>query len=113
MISRYFIDRPVFGTVISVVVVLLGLVSYSRLPLAQYPEVAPPVVQVTATMLGASAKTVAETVAAPIEQEINGVLCGLRRYKVARHGMLAEFRERNQLIHERYPCACPGPPLQA
>ena len=73
MISRYFIDRPVFGTVISVVVVLLGLVSYSRLPLAQYPEVAPPVVQVTATMPGASAKTVAETVAAPIEQEINGV----------------------------------------
>ena len=73
MISRYFIDRPVFGTVISVVVVLLGLVSYSRLPLAQYPEVAPTVVQVTATMPGASAKTVAETIAAPIEQEINGV----------------------------------------
>lgn len=73
MISRFFIDRPVFGTVISVVLVLLGLVSYSRLPLAQYPEVAPPVVQVTATMPGASAQTVAETVAAPIEQEINGV----------------------------------------
>lgn len=73
MISRFFIDRPVFGTVISVVVVLLGLVSYTRLPLAQYPEVAPPVVQVTAVMPGANARTVAETVAAPIEQEINGV----------------------------------------
>lgn len=73
MISRFFIDRPVFGTVISVVVVLLGLVSYSRLPLAQYPEVAPPVVQVTAVMPGANARTVAETVAAPIEQEINGI----------------------------------------
>lgn len=73
MISRFFIDRPVFGTVISVVVVLMGLVSYSRLPLAQYPEVAPPVVQVTAVMPGANARTVAETVAAPIEQEINGV----------------------------------------
>ena len=73
MISRFFIDRPVFGTVISVVMVMLGLVSYLRLPLAQYPEVAPPVVQVTATFPGANAKTVAETVAAPIEQEVNGV----------------------------------------
>lgn len=73
MISRFFIDRPVFATVLSVVVMLVGGVAYLRLPLAQYPEVVPPVVQVTATFPGANARTVAETVAAPLEQEINGV----------------------------------------
>lgn len=73
MISRFFIDRPVFATVLSVVVVLIGGVAYLWLPLAQYPEVVPPVVQVTASFPGANARVVAETVAAPLEQEINGV----------------------------------------
>jgi len=73
MISRFFIDRPVFATVLSIVVMLVGGIAYLRLPLAQYPEVVPPVVQVTATFPGASAGVVAETVAAPLEQEINGV----------------------------------------
>ncbi len=73
MISRFFIDRPIFATVLSVVIVILGIVALSQLPIAQYPEVAPPTVQVTAIYPGANAVTVAETVATPIEQEINGV----------------------------------------
>jgi multidrug efflux pump len=73
MISRFFIDRPIFATVLSIVIVILGMVALSQLPIAQYPDVAPPTVQVTATYPGANAVTVAETVATPIEQEVNGV----------------------------------------
>src|ERR1700752_1542297 len=73
MISHFFIDRPIFATVLSVVVVIIGTVSYFFLPVAQYPEVAPPTVQVTATYPVAHAKIVADTVATPIEQEVNGV----------------------------------------
>jgi len=73
MISHFFIDRPIFATVLSVVIVIVGVVAVTQLPIAQYPEVAPPVVQVTATYPGANATTVAETVATPIELEVNGV----------------------------------------
>src|SRR5438874_11192268 len=73
MISHFFIDRPIFATVLSVVIVIVGVVAYKMLPIAQYPEVTPPTVQVTATYPGANAKTVADTVATPIEQEVNGV----------------------------------------
>jgi len=73
MFSNFFIDRPIFATVLSVVIVILGAVAFVQLPIAQYPEVAPPVVQVSAIYPGANAKTVAETVATPIEQEVNGV----------------------------------------
>ena len=73
MFSNFFIDRPIFATVLSIVIVILGGVAYSLLPIAQYPEVAPPVVQVSAIYPGANAKTVAETVATPIELEVNGV----------------------------------------
>lgn len=73
MFSRFFINRPVFACVISIVIVLLGVVSYFGLPIAQYPELAPPVVRVEALYPGANAKTIADTVAAPLEQEINGV----------------------------------------
>ncbi len=73
MFSNFFIDRPIFATVLSVVIVILGAVAYLLLPIAQYPEVAPPVVQVSAVYPGANATTVAETVATPIELEINGV----------------------------------------
>ena len=73
MISHFFIDRPIFATVLSIVIVILGVVALSQLPIAQYPEVAPPTVQVTAIYPGANAETVAETVATPIEQEVNGV----------------------------------------
>src|SRR5947209_10241297 len=73
VLSRFFIDRPVFATVVSAVIVLAGLVAYTALPLAQYPEVAPPTVQVTASYPGANAQTVRDTVAAPIEEQVSGV----------------------------------------
>jgi multidrug efflux pump len=73
MFARFFVDRPVFATVLSIVIVIIGGVALQGLPIAQYPEVVPPTVQITATYPGASAKVVAETVAAPIEQEVNGV----------------------------------------
>jgi multidrug efflux pump len=73
MLSRFFIDRPIFATVVSAVIVLAGLVAYTALPVAQYPEVAPPTVQVTASYPGANAQTVRDTVAAPIEEQVSGV----------------------------------------
>src|SRR5689334_1872767 len=73
MFARFFVDRPIFATVLSIVIVIIGLVALQKLPIAQYPEVVPPTVNITATYPGASAKIVADTVAAPIEQEVNGV----------------------------------------
>ena len=73
VISRFFIDRPVFAAVISIVIVLAGLVAMRALPIAQYPQIVPPEVVVTANYPGATAETIAETVAAPLEQQINGV----------------------------------------
>jgi multidrug efflux pump len=72
-LTHFFIDRPRFATVLSTFVTLLGLGALAVLPVAQYPEVVPPTVQVTTTYPGASAETVARTVATPLEQEINGV----------------------------------------
>ncbi len=73
MFSRFFIDRPIFATVISVVITLAGAVAAFTLPVAQYPEVTPPTVTVTALYPGANAKTVQDTVAAPIEAQVSGV----------------------------------------
>ena len=73
MFARFFVDRPIFATVLSLVIVIVGLVALTRLPIAQYPEVAPPTIQVSAVYPGADAQTVATTVATPIEQEVNGV----------------------------------------
>ena len=73
MFSRFFIEHPIFASVISIVIVIAGAVSVGLLPIAQYPEITPPTVEVTATYPGASAAVVAETVAAPIEQEVIGV----------------------------------------
>src|SRR6058998_91831 len=73
MFSRFFIDRPVFAVVISVVITLAGAVAVFTLPVAQYPEVTPPTVQITAVYPGANAQTVRDTVAAPIEEQISGV----------------------------------------
>ncbi|WP_345772979.1 efflux RND transporter permease subunit [Pseudomonas sp. DP-17] len=73
MISRFFIERPVFAMVISIVILLAGLVAMRALPIAQYPEIVPPQVSVSAAYPGASSQVIAETVAAPLEQEINGV----------------------------------------
>jgi hydrophobe/amphiphile efflux-1 (HAE1) family protein len=71
--SHFFVDRPIFATVISVAIMIVGAVAYGRLPVSQYPEIAPPTITINATYPGASAEVVAQTVAAPIEQEINGV----------------------------------------
>jgi multidrug efflux pump len=71
--NRFFINRPVFAAVISIVIVMAGLISMRILPIAQYPELTPPQVVVTATYPGASAETVSQTVAAPLEQQVNGV----------------------------------------
>lgn len=73
MISRFFIDHPIFASVLSIVLVVAGLVALFVLPIAQYPEITPPTVQVSCTYPGASASVVADTVAAPIEQQVNGV----------------------------------------
>src|SRR5216684_1988601 len=72
-ISHFFIDRPIFAAVVSIVFVIVGAVSFSRLPVTQYPEIAPPVVNVTGQYPGASAEIVAATVVSPIEDQINGV----------------------------------------
>lgn len=71
--SRFFVDRPIFATVLAIAIVVIGVVALVRLPIAQYPDVVPPTVSVTANYPGANALDVAETVAAPIEQEVNGV----------------------------------------
>ncbi len=72
-LSRFFVDRPIFAGVISILIVLLGGLAYIGLPISQYPEIVPPTVVVSATYPGADARTLAETVATPLEQEINGV----------------------------------------
>ncbi|MCZ2343704.1 MAG: efflux RND transporter permease subunit, partial [Bacteroidales bacterium] len=73
MFAKIFIERPVMAWVISIVILLFGLAALFNLPIAQYPEIAPPTVSVSANYPGASAKVVADTVAAPIEQQVNGV----------------------------------------
>lgn len=73
MFSRFFIDRPIFASVLSIIFVLAGLVTLVTLPVAQYPEIAPPTIEVAASFPGANAQVVADTVAAPIEQMVNGV----------------------------------------
>ncbi len=73
MISRFFIDRPVFAAVLSIALTLSGAIALESLPIAQYPDITPPTVQVSVAYPGASAQVVADTVAAPIEQQVNGV----------------------------------------
>src|SRR5438445_11446733 len=73
MLSKSFIDRPIFATVLSVVITLTGGIALWFLPLAQYPRITPPSVQISISYPGASAQVVADTVAAPIEQQVTGV----------------------------------------
>ena len=73
MISRFFIDRPVLANVLALVFVLIGLVALLQLPTAEYPNVVPPTIQVSTRYPGATAKTLVDTVALPIEQQVNGV----------------------------------------
>ncbi|MEA2917194.1 MAG: hypothetical protein QOJ15_9275 [Bradyrhizobium sp.] len=72
-LSHFFIDRPIFAMVVSIFITLVGGIAYFSLPVAQYPEIAPPTIVISATYPGASAQVVSETVATPLEQEINGV----------------------------------------
>ncbi len=72
-LSHFLIDRPIFASVIAIVIIILGAVAYQRLPVAQYPEIAPPSININGQFPGASAEIVAETVVAPIEKQINGV----------------------------------------
>ncbi len=72
-LTHFFIDRPIFASVVSMIITILGLISLRFLPIAEYPEIAPPTVSIHATYPGASAQVIAETVATPIEQEVNGV----------------------------------------
>ena len=71
--TRFFITRPIFASVLSMIIVLAGLTAAVQLPIAQYPQIAPPTVVVTATFPGASAETLAKTVAAPIEEQLSGI----------------------------------------
>lgn len=73
MIWEYFIRRPIFGTVLSIVIVMAGLLAFRNLPVAQYPQIAPPTATISVTYPGASAETLMRTIAAPIEDQINGV----------------------------------------
>src|SRR4051812_35931875 len=73
MISRFFIERPIFANVIAFVMILLGAISVWRLPIEQYPSITPPTVRVTTNYPGANAEVVAATVASPIETQVNGV----------------------------------------
>ncbi|KAF3363019.1 Efflux pump membrane transporter BepE [Chlamydiales bacterium STE3] len=73
MISHYFIDKPIFASVISILITLAGLVALKNLPIEQYPNITPPQIQVSTNFTGADANTVAENVASPIEQQVNGV----------------------------------------
>ena len=73
MISKFFIERPVLANVIAILMILIGAVALYGLPISQYPDVVPPTVQVTTRYPGASARTLMDTVALPIEQQVNGV----------------------------------------
>ncbi len=72
-IGHFFVDRPIFASVVSIAIVILGMIGYLRLPVTEYPEIAPPTIVVRASYPGANAETVASTVATPLEQEVNGV----------------------------------------
>ena len=73
MISKFFIDRPIFATVLSVVITLIGAIALFTLPIAQYPRITPPGISISINYPGANAAVVADTVAAPIEQQFNGL----------------------------------------
>ena len=94
---RFFIDRPIFAWVISILIMVAGALSVTKLPVAQYPSIAPPSVSITATYPGASAETLQNTVTAVIEQQLNGI-----------DGLLAVFRggQNLELLAERLTNHC-------
>ena len=98
MFSKFFIERPIFATVLALLFVVAGLVTLNILPVAQYPDITPPTVQVSAVYPGANAETVAQTVGIPIEQQVNGVDGMLYELQFLRIGCLfadCDFRSGN------------------
>ena len=108
MISKFFIERPVLSNVIAILMVLIGGVCLFRLAVAQYPNVVPPTVQVTTRYPGASAKTVIDTVALPIEQQVNGVedMLYMQSYSAADAPIRSPLRSRSAPISTSRRCWC-------
>ena len=73
MFSKFFINRPIFATVLAIIMILVGLITVRELPVAQYPDITPPTVMVMASYPGADAQTVAQTIGVPLEEQVNGV----------------------------------------
>ena len=109
--ARFFVNRPIVAMVLSIVMVMLGLVAMQGLPIAQYPEIVPPMVQITTTFVGASATDVEAAVATPLEQKINGVEKGIYMKSTnANDGTLTlkvSVRGRQQPRHGQRPDAEP------
>ena len=100
MFSHFFINRPIFASVISIIITLVGFVAMIALPIEQYPNITPPQILVSTNYAGASAETVAQTVAAPLEQQINSAENLIYMYSqnssVGRHEPQHFLRDRNR-----------------
>ena len=90
MISQFFINRPVFATVLSLVIVIVGGIAATGLPVGQYPDVVPPTISIQTVYPGASAQVVADTVTTPIEQEVNCVGFGIVGSELFQHAIVIE-----------------------
>ena len=97
---KFFINRPIFATVLALILVVAGLVTLHILPIAQYPEITPPTVQVSAFYPGADAETVAQTVGLPIEQQVNGVDGMLTRFCTMTVAMSISVPTANVMVSE-------------